>query len=163
MSQIYIAVKIILRLQIATCDFFLLKWKRYIRMTCIKTCLEFWEIFTWFKQNKSIISISSVKNWFESTRALFEPFHLMKRSENIDHSRSYGRSQSHTVLLFVKIIAKHEVRFRSSQMLYSKLVQVLMLSLRGILVKNLSTLKLPMENLLSWCIISLVKQKNLSQ
>ena len=34
-------------------------------------------------------------------------------------------------------------------MLYSKLVQVLMLSLRGILVKNLSTLKLPMENLLS--------------
>ena len=70
LSQICLVVEILQRLETTTYHLFLVQMKKtyYDDMYC-----DIHEIL-----NKNI-NISSVKNWFEFVRALFKPFHFIKR------------------------------------------------------------------------------------
>ena len=95
--------------------FFLFKGKRHVWMTSIKIITKFWEVFSWFKENKNVINISSVKNWFKFFWALFKPWYFIKTQENTFHSWSERQSHGHAILLLIKNITKYEMPFLSSQ------------------------------------------------
>ena len=106
--------------EMTTFHFFLFKGKRHVWITS-KIITKFWEVFSWFKENKNVINISSVKNWFKFFWALFRPWYftrknfMVKTQENIFHSWSERRSHGHAILLFIKNITKYEMPFLSSQ------------------------------------------------
>ena len=62
--------------------FFLFIGKGYVWMTRIKIVTKFRDVFRRFEENKNVINISSVKNWFKFLWALFWPFYFIKWQEN---------------------------------------------------------------------------------
>ena len=96
--------------------FFLFKGKRHVWITSIKIITKYWEVFSRFKENKNVIDISSVKNWFKFLKTLFKPFDFIKWQENICHRRSTRRSHGHIIIyLFIENIIKYQTRFLSSE------------------------------------------------
>ena len=91
------------------------KEKKHVWMTSIKIITKFWEVFSWFKENKNVINISSVKNWFKFFWALFKPWYFIKTQENTFHSWSERQSHGHAIFLLIKNITKYEMPFLSSQ------------------------------------------------
>ena len=94
--------------------FFLFKGKRHVWMTSIKIIMKLREVFSRFEENKNVINISSIENWFKFLRALFEPFNFIKWQENICH-RSKRWSHGHAIFLFTENIIRYEIQFLSSQ------------------------------------------------
>ena len=115
--QMFLFPEIILHQEMTTFHFFFFKRKRHVWMTNIKIITKFLEVFSRFEENKNVINISSVENWFKFFRTLFKPFYFIKRQENICHSRSKRRSHSHAIFLFIENIIKYEIGFLSSQRL----------------------------------------------
>ena len=68
--------------------FLLFKGERHVWMTSIKVITKFPEVLSRFKENKTVINISSVKNWFKFFWALLKLFDFIKWQEKICHSRS---------------------------------------------------------------------------
>ena len=56
--------------------------KGHVWVTRIKLVTKFRDVFRRFEENKTVINISSVKNWFKFLWVLFWPFYFIKWQEN---------------------------------------------------------------------------------
>ena len=110
MLQIFFFTEILLHQEMTAFHFFLVQRKK----TSIKIITKYWEVFSQFKENKNVIDISSVKNWFKFLKTMFKPFDFIKWQENICHRRSTRRSHGHIIYLFIENIIKYQTRFLSS-------------------------------------------------